>query len=344
MLDYNEIKSAIGQLNPFRGDFPFYFFRPVYIPEGFTNFKNSFPELETGLDNVLHIEKAETEGSDLILLKLTEYFALSTGTLEKKSNKYLTGLMALLRVYNAVPVSIPRTLMFSAATVPFEDFMIKEYRAGAEKIQSYFKDHFSPNEEERDIDIRLEQDKKLGLLPYRSTFAQPQKGFKSKPVEVFENGLFLTAYPEENFEFIRPFLNKIIKGTEKRFRETSKVQIKRLEWSHQNLRTADLSVKVDKEFYPIHFKNFTNKAEKLSNPKFQRIARSSAFDEEIGTYHSLFLSNSPDDYDVEAHYLVGIRENSIQISPVFSKFDLWFLSQLIQTLDGYFVIEDVNAQ
>ncbi len=343
---YDILRESLKHLNQNRGDFSHYYVRPVYFQSGFDSVQNSFPELQTDLPEALHLgieKRLSNLNSDFVIAKITENYGISAGTLEKKSQKYYDLTIENMKNYGIVPVSIPKLTLYDIAKSPFEGYMLKEFRAGAEQQQSYFKDQKVPGNNLRHIESRLEQDRIMGLLPYRTAFSISKVGYKSKTVEVFSNGLFVTNYLEENFNFIIQFLQRVVKETKARFEESAKVRVEQNEWSRQYLVKADLELKVEQKFYNQQFETFAKNAETLIDPKFFKIGRLFDIENKEGAFHSIFTTDSVEYDPLEAHYTINIEKGKIGISPVFSKNDLWFLTKLLHTIDSYFPIQDVRA-
>ncbi len=183
----------------------------------------------------------------------------------------------------------------------------------------------------------------MGLLPYRASFAVPTRGYKGKTVEVFANGLFVTTYLYQNFDFITRFLQRIVSEARPRFAESSKVRVEQNDWSRQFSVSADLEVNIETAFYNQQFDNFNNNAESLVEPIFQKIGRLSNVESREGAFHSVFLEESHNVSDIMAQYTVSVEEGKIGVTPVYSKHNLWYLTRLLHTIDNYFPIKEVTA-
>jgi hypothetical protein len=343
---YDRLVRGLEQLDQNRGDFSFYYVRPVYFQNGFGSIQESFPETGTEIPETLHFEvenRVDRMKSDFVVSKLSKNYGIATGTLEKKSLKFYNVASERMKDYGIVPVYIPKLTLFNVAMKPFEDYMLKEFRAGAEQQQSYFKDHRVPGNDYRRIENRLEQDRAMGLLPYRTAFAIPKKGLKTKTVEVFSNGLFITNYLKENINFITEFLERVVIETKARFEESAKVKVSQNKWSKQYLVKADLEVGVEPTFYDQQFDTFSKNAESLVEPKFYKIGRLFDVENKEGAFHSIFASDSSENATLEAHYTIDIEKGKISISPVYSKNNLWYVTKLLHTIDSYFPIQKVKA-
>jgi hypothetical protein len=345
-IDYDLLIKGLTRLDQNRGDFSFYYVRPVYFQNGFGSIQESFPELATEIPETLHFgadNKVNSTKSDFVVAKLSKNYGIAAGTLEKKAQKFYNIATERMKNFGIVPVYIPKLTLFDIAMNPFDDYMLKEFRAGAEQQQSYFKDHRMPGNNYRRIESRLEQDRKMGLLPYRTAFAIPKKGFKTKTVEVFSNGLFVTNYLEENIIFISEFLKRVVNETKARFEESAKVKVGQNEWSKQYLVQADLEIDIDPYFYDQQFDTFSKNAESLVEPKFYKIGRLFDKENKEGAFHSIFTTDLAEYDPLEAHYTVNIEKGKIGVCPVYSKNDLWYLTKLLHTIDSYFPIQEVKA-
>jgi len=343
---YDLLVRSLKRLNQIRGDFSFYYVRPVYFQGGFGSIQDSFPELITDTPETLHFEvdkRVSDIKSDFVVAKISKNYGLVAGTLEKKTQKFYNIATEQMKTFGIVPVNIPKLTLFDIAMNPFDGYMLKEFRAGAEQQQSYFKDHRIPGNYYRRIENRLEQDREMGLLPYRTAFAIPKKGYKTKTVEVFSNGLVVTNFLKENFGFISEFLKRVVNETKDRFEESAKVKVGQNEWSKQYLVKADLEIAVESKFYEQQFDTFSKNAESLLEPKFYKIGRLFDNVNKEGTFHSIFTSGLAESDFLEAHYTVSIEKGKIGVSPVYSKNDLWYLTKLLHTIDNYFPIQEVEA-
>lgn len=346
-IDYESIENGIKILGPRKGKENLFYFRTVYLQDGFENLKQRFHKFNTGLPDLLHCYSGEectiTTGPQFSLLKLSDRYGLSIGVSEGRAEKTVSETNKLMKMCKIVPLSISKLSLYKWATSPLDDYMLKEYRSAAEKMQSYFKDHFSPNDDPRKIPQRLLQDREIGLLPYRAVFASPEWGFKSKGVEIFSSGMLTTNHVKHNFSFLKSMVNGIINLSSNRIEESSKVTITESKWSGHMVRSADLTVNVEEEFYEENFVSFNNKADSIKVPKFQPVSRLYDQDKLTATYHSIFFEDTKVDPNIDSHYIVSLRDKKIKISPLLQNNGIWSLSSLLYTMDGFFPILSVAA-
>ena len=127
-------------------------------------------------------------GSDILFKPLQDGYGLLFGYFNRSSSKDHKNAESLLQSLGLNPIPIKSETMYSFAMNRdyYPNYTLREYRAGAEKFQSYFKDdHYDYSK--KLIEERLEKDWYDSIRPYQIVFHRPN----SDEIVIYGNGLIL---------------------------------------------------------------------------------------------------------------------------------------------------------
>lgn len=133
-------------------------------------------------------ESVKTFGKDIMLKNIVGNYYVAFGFFNMTSGRDYTKSEKLLRMFGIRPIYIASSSLYSfgIGLKGKLDYKLREYRAGAQKFQSYFKDdHFSKSE--RKIEERLENDWNDGIKPYQIVLHRNS----NDAVSIYGNGLIL---------------------------------------------------------------------------------------------------------------------------------------------------------
>lgn len=194
----------LGDLEKDRGRFQYYFFSPIFEKD--KNYSAALGEERVSIsEKVSRIRYKQEDGKgtlDLLLFYQSDSFSIAFGTLTNR--REIDTMGARLRSFGLYPFVVSKDKMFKILEGEYDKHVLREYRSGATQLQSYFKDHTG----KEIILTRLEQDKKMGLKPYRATFALKNK--KKQTVEIFHDGFMLTENPTFHLDLINELINVFV--------------------------------------------------------------------------------------------------------------------------------------
>ncbi|AKA48732.1 hypothetical protein IX51_06035 [uncultured archaeon] len=208
--------SDIEFLSEDRGKFRSFFFSPVIEAKKRQSTSGQFKKEKVSerAVRVSFIDGPLRDHTDIVLLRNKTGLSLAFGTV--KSRRDIELLAYKLRFYEIYPVFVTKSKMFSILETEYDNYILREYRAGKKQLQSYFKDH-------SDLDYilqRLDQDKKMGLKPYRATFSL--KTNKTDEFEIHHHGILLVENPTKHIEFFNELLDEISETSKHIFTQASK--------------------------------------------------------------------------------------------------------------------------
>lgn len=284
--------KLLKNLEKDRGRFQYYFFSPIF-EKGKKDFTNEMEERETIDENLSKIRFIQEDGKgifDFLLLHLHPTFSVVLGTLTNRSEIDIMG--ARLRSIGLYPFVVSKDKMFKILEGEYEEHVLREYRAGATQLQSYFKDH-TDNEI---ISTRLEQDKKLGLKPYRATFAL--KAQKKQTVEIFHDGFILTENPAFHLDFINSLIEEFV---------TMKVDIFNL------AEKAVFTLKSNEGLSSIRKMLFTYVDSESALTKFNKIETTLTYKKEESEKAIVVIMNQIGDWHISSKIVIrNFSRNDIQ--------------------------------
>jgi hypothetical protein len=199
-VEFRINQEQLSYLQKERGKFQYYFFSPVFKKENNigSTVNGEFEKVTENVSRLIYKQNGEEMGVDILLFNQTDSFFIAFGTL--KNRKEIESIGAQLRFLGLYPFVVSKEKMFEILENEYLDYVLREYRSGGTRLQSYFKDHT-----DNDVILtRLEQDKKLSLKPYRATFALKSK--KKQTIEIFHDGFIITENPSLHLNFINDLI------------------------------------------------------------------------------------------------------------------------------------------
>ena len=335
------VKNDFEHLNPNRANgFNRFFLWPVLLKsrndglitemvgEAIGLERLSFEQLSLG-----NKESSRMFGTDILLRKIEGnyyvafgYFNKSTGTDYKKGEE-------LLRNFGFFPIHITSSTLYAFARGSKDkgDYVLREYRAGAEKFQAYFKDdHYDRSE--RRIEERLENDWNDGIRPYQIVLHRSH----SDEVFIYGNGLVLFSKFQGGLEVAnaiteiaiadRRRLNDRVKDI--RYSVIPNLPIRIVERLPLRIRVSSDSV--DKE----------KLAEKIIKHLGSNFASYGGTNNE-GTYHFILQRESDKDgtFLILSSFAVNIFNSEVIVSPT-SESDTTDIVEIFYGVERFFRVEE----
>jgi hypothetical protein len=314
-------KNDFEYLNPNRANgFNGFFLWPVLLKSGNDNPKTEMVGEAMGLERLSFElsslgskESGRMFGTDILLRKIEENYYVAFGYFNKVSGRDYKKGEELLRNFGFSPIHIASSTLyaFAISSKDKRDYVLREYRAGAEKFQAYFKDdHYDGSE--RRIEERLENDWNDGIRPYRIVLHRSS----SDEVSIYGNGLVLFSKFEGGLDVAnaiaeiaiedRRLLNDKVKDV--RYSVVPNLPIRIVERSPLRIRVS--SNKVDKE----------KLADKIIKHLGSRFASYGGTNNE-GTYHFILQREFKRESDEQGTFLVlssfavNIFDGEVIVSP-----------------------------
>lgn len=177
-------------------------------------------------------------GSDILFKPIKDGYGLLFGYFNRSSSNDHKNAESLLQAFGLNPIPIKSETMYSFAMNRnyYPSYTLREYRAGAEKFQSYFKDdHYDYSK--KLIEERLEKDWTDSIRPYQIVFHRPN----SDEIAIYGNGLILLTKLSSGIDIASRISEIAIKDYEIISGRASNVRISII---------PDLPIKV-KEIFPL---------------------------------------------------------------------------------------------
>ncbi len=310
-------KNDFEYLNPNRANgFNRFFLWPVLLKLEKDNLKTERVKEAMGLERFsfelssLGNKKSNRMfGTDILLKKIEGNYYVAFGYFNKVSGRDYKNGEELLRNFGYFPIHIASSTLYAFArrSKDNNDYVLREYRAGAEKFQAYFKDdHYDHSE--RLIEERLENDWNDGIRPYQIVLHRSS----SDEVSVYSNGLILFSKFEGGLEVAnavteiaiedRKRLNERVKDV--RYSVIPNLPIRIVERSPLRIKVS--SDKVDKE-------RLADKIIKHLGSNFASYGGTN----DKGTYHFILQRESEEDgtFLILSSFAVNIFDGEVIVSP-----------------------------
>lgn len=351
LIHYNTYR----RLSPERGTgFNLYFAWPVFSKNiGETIAKLPSEKLDKKLYRLLldQVEKPLSKGKLLfgidLLLELSEgtEYAVALGVINKSSWRDLITAQELLRNLglNTVPMRADSLYQFLMNTKNYEGYLLREYRSGATKLQSYFKDD-NIADADRLIYERLENDWRDGLRPYKATLKKLRSSIK---IQIDGRGIITMPILPEETQVLNLLIQKMIKDHITVRVMVKKAKMERLEiprlqlFGHTNLilrlRTENkVSMPAPKDESLKEsdtVENFIKYLEESAGVYGKRVEEGYCSFNLLYEETSQFAENR-----FSSSFSVDIRPKTILVSPTFPPM-LQDLLHLYYSIDRYFQVE-----
>ena len=217
LIDY----ESFGKLSQERGSgFNLYFVWPVFSKDIIdTVGKLPNETVGNGTYKILLTDEEKVSSKDRMLfgidflLKLLDgkEYALAFGVINKSSWRDIIKAHQLLKNLGlkTVPARADSLYQFLMNKKNYEGYLLREYRSGATKLQSYFKDD-NVIENDRMILEKLENDWTDGLRPYNATLRKPSSSIR---IKIDGRGIITMPIVPEDMEVVNTlFLQISVKG------------------------------------------------------------------------------------------------------------------------------------
>ena len=297
-------------------------------------------------DNKLTTKDLMLFGIDLLLeIARGDEYAVVFGVINKSSWRDLIRAQQLLRSlgFNTVPARSDSLFQFLMNQENYTGYLLKEYRSGATKLQSYFKDD-NVDEDSRLIYERLENDWKDGLRPYKATLRKPGSSIK---IQIDGRGIITMPIVPEDTEVLNTLIQKMIEDHRIIRKTVNRAKLEKLEirnlqlFGHSNLvvklrvptKVSHVDSNEDSLMGDDTVDNFIGYLEESAGVYGKSIDKESCsfnllYDDAYPTNESKFTSS----------FSVDIRLGKILVSPTFQP-QLQDLLHLYFGIDKYFQIE-----
>ena len=214
LIDY----ESFGKLSQERGSgFNLYFVWPVFSKDIIdTVGKLPNETVGNGTYKILLTDEEKVSSKDRMLfgidflLKLLDgkEYALAFGVRNKSSCRDIIKAQQLLKNLglNTVPARADSLYQFLMNKKNYEGYLLREYRSGATKLQSYFKDD-NVIENDRMILEKLENDWTDGLRPYNATLRKPSSSIR---IKIDGRGIITMPIVPEDMEVVNTLILKMV--------------------------------------------------------------------------------------------------------------------------------------
>lgn len=151
-------------------------------------------------------------GTDILMKQISGGFRILFGYFNKTSGKDFKKAEHFLSTIGIHPVRIRSETLYSIGMSrgKYHKYLLREYRAGAERFQAYFKDdHYKP--EHRLIEERLETDWFEGIRPYQLVLHRPN----ANEILINGNGIVLFSKFEDGLKVANEIIEKALEDRRK---------------------------------------------------------------------------------------------------------------------------------
>lgn len=335
------VKNDFEHLNLNRANgFNRFFLWPVLLKSGYETQETGLVSENIGLKKFSFElsssgdkESSRMFGTDILLKKIQGNYYVAFGYFNKVSGRDYKKGEQQLRNSGFLPIHIASSTLYAFAkrSKDKDDYILKEYRAGAERFQAYFKDdHY--NVSERKIEERLENDWKDAIRPYQIVLHRS----RSDEVSIYDNGLILFSVFQGGLEVANAITEIAIEDRmrlDKRVKDVKYSVIPNLPIrivERSPLRIKVYSNKIDK-------KKFADKIIKYLGSRFASYGGTN----DKGTYH--FILQKENDTDGTIHILssfaVNIFDNEVIVSPT-SESDNTDIVDIFYGVERFFRVEE----
>ncbi|MHB1492099.1 MAG: hypothetical protein ACYCSG_01355 [Thermoplasmataceae archaeon] len=265
-------------------------------------------------------------GSDVMLECEDSKYCVAFGYFNKRSGRDYKKGEALLKYLGIKPIPLRSESIYSIALSKndYNNYVLREYRAGAEKFQSYFKDdHYVLRE--RLIEERLENDWKEGIRPYQILLHRPN----SDEISVYGNGLIFFSRFEDGLEIANKISQIAIRDHKAIVEKVKNVKISVIpDIPIQIIERAPFYISIDSE--SIDKEKLADKLIKYLGTSFT----SYGGNKDDGTYHFNLQRELSDGekISVTSSYAVSIQQRELILNPTTE-------SSLADIIEIYYGIE-----
>jgi hypothetical protein len=207
-------------------------------------------------------EQIDLFGSDILFTRLEGEYGILYGVLRRTKPEDMKLVKKFVSEMDINPIETSSTSLyhFLKESKNYSGYVLREYRAGARLLQSYFKDH-TQVESHRLIIKRLNRDWKDGLKPYWATLKSKRT---NTIIQVDSEGFITMDRVPESMSLIDLIVNMKINDHRKALDNVRKVKIFRREELKipVNLHT-NLVIRLGKEYREEYPQKLGSATEKL---------------------------------------------------------------------------------
>lgn len=222
--------DALRILENNRGGFNTYFIWPVRILGDLQSLKLKDTQLQRILIDVtpesLRIPHNPL-GPDFVVQRVDEEYGIALGTFNKGHAHDIENSKNILKYFNLEPIRLQEAFIYQFVNQQkhSKEYDIREYRAGARRLQSYFKDQNNPSIEKKHIFKRLKQDWNMGLKPYEVRITDT---LEDVTVQINNSGLITSENIEKEINLLNAISSQGIrkyKQIEERTKQIGKFSV-----------------------------------------------------------------------------------------------------------------------